>query len=164
MVLSSIALEECIRSYEREIARKNSLESKASTLLNTSAIVVTILNSFIAIIISKIIILDNVVILIALNILALIFILFSIFMSFDVLKIQNYFTPFKLDDPNRMNEILEDETLNNDLLDRYLSIIPQIHLLNNNKVVSLESSRRFLIFGLLLSFLSLIISFLLSGF
>jgi hypothetical protein len=50
-----LALEELFRTYDREIVRKDSLESKASALLDTSAIVISILNGFVTFVVSKLV-------------------------------------------------------------------------------------------------------------
>lgn len=165
MEMSKVALEECIRSYEREIFRKSSLESKASALLSTNAIVISILNSFIAFIIAKIITFDNSGILIFLNIIAIILIGFSIFWSLDVLKIKEHFFPYDFKDPNEVRVQLdkEEDILTNELIDRYLAIIPQLNNFNDSKVLSIKESRRFLFWGISISFVGLIITICLNG-
>ncbi|WP_321421298.1 hypothetical protein [uncultured Methanobacterium sp.] len=164
-MVSNLSLEECIRTYEREIVRKSSLESKASALLNTSAIVISILNSFVAFIVAGIISFSNFGILIVLNIIATILIGISIYWSLDILKIKQHFIPFDLKNPEKIMEKLDKEhdDLLNELIDLYLAIIPQIHKLNNSKAISLESSRKFLIIGILFSFFGLIITICLNG-
>jgi len=165
MEMSKLALEECIRAYDREIVRKNSLESKASALLSTNAIVISILNSFIAFIIARIITFDNSGILIILNIVAIIIIGFSIYWSLDVLKIKKHFFPFDVKDPNSMRDQLdkEEDHLTNELIDRYLAIIPQMNNFNDSKVISLEASRRFLFWGIFISSIGLIITIFVNG-
>lgn len=95
MVITRLALDECIRTYEREIVRKSSIESKASTLLNTSAIVISLLNSFIAFIVAGKVTFNNFGILIILNIIATFLILISIYWALDVLKVKKHFIPFE---------------------------------------------------------------------
>lgn len=160
----SFALEECIRTYEREITRKNSLESKATALLNTNAIVVSILNSFIAFIVAGIVTFNYFEILIFLNIISIILIGISIYWSLNVLKLKKQFIPFDVKNPNLLMKKLnkKDDDLINELMKRYLFIISEIHKFNNNKVVSLEASRRFLIIGIAVSFIGLIITIILN--
>ncbi|AEG17673.1 hypothetical protein [Methanobacterium paludis] len=165
MEKNSLVLEECIRTYDREISRKTSLESKASSLLSTNALVVSILNAFTAFIVAGIVTFNNLGILIILNIIATIIIGISIYWSLDVLKIKKHFIPFDIKNPNLIMEKLnkKQDDLTNDLIDRYLSIIPQIHNFNDIKVISLESSRTFLIYGIFISFIGLIITLFVNG-
>ena len=165
MELTPLSLEECIRAYEREVVRKNSLESKASALLNTNAIVVSILNIFAAFVIAKLVTLENFGILIILNIIATLLIGISIYWALDVLRIKKLFIPYEVKDPNLIMKNLDKnrDDLLNDLIDRYIVIIPQIHNFNDSKVDSLQLSRIFLICGLFLSFIGLIMVIYVNG-
>jgi hypothetical protein len=165
MIINGLALEECIRAYDREILRKGSLESKASALLGTSAIVISILNSFIAFVVAGTVTFNNSGILIFLNFVATFLIGISIYWSLDVLKINKNFIPYDVKDPNSIvNKLYKNELdLTKELFDRYVSITPQIHNFNDIKVISLESSRKFLILGVFLSFIGLIITILFNG-
>ncbi len=158
MKTPSLALEECIRAYDREIARKNSLESKASALLSTSAIVVSLLNSFIAFIIAGIVNFSNFGILIVLNVGTTILIGISIYWSLSALKIKEHFFPFDVKDPNVLQEKLDKKEVDLiiDLIDQYSAIIPQINKFNEDKVDLIDKSWKLLIGGIFVSFIGFI--------
>ena len=141
------------------------MESKASALLSTNAIVISILNSFIAFVVAKIITFNNSGILIIINIIAIIIIGISIYWALDVLKIKNHYFPFDVKDPNILREELtkEQNDLTSELVDRYLAITPQVNIDNDSKVISLEESRKFLFWGIFIAFIGLIITILVNG-
>jgi hypothetical protein len=165
MEITSLALDECIRTYEREIARKSSLESKASSLLSTSAIVVSILNGFIAFIVDGTVTFNNFGVLILLNIVATILIGISIYWTLKILRIKKHFIPFDVKNPNLLKKKLDkkEEDLTKELINRYLAIIPQIHNFNNTKATLIERSWKVLIIGLFISILGLIITICAKG-
>ncbi|MBU4534233.1 MAG: hypothetical protein KKF16_00010 [Euryarchaeota archaeon] len=165
MAVTKLALDECIRTYDMEIIRKSSIESKASALLNTSAIVISLLNSFIAFIVVGKITFNNFGILIILNIIATFLILISIYWALDVLKVKNHFIPFEIKNPNNISTKLNknEENLLAELMDDYLVIIPKIYKFNNAKLISLNSSMSYLIKGIFISFIGMIITLLING-
>lgn len=153
----SLSIEECIRTYERELLRKDFLESKASALLTTSSLVVSILIGLITLIFTGMTEPNG--ILICINILALYFVFKSIYYSLDVLKINFQKIPFEVNNPNSLKKDLckDKETLKQELFKRYLNLIPPLHVLNNDKRDKIIKSLNFLIIGLVSSVIALII-------
>lgn len=162
---TDVALEELIRTYDREIVRKNSLESKASAHINTSAIVISILNGFIAFVVSKLVTFNNSVILIIINIIATILIGISIYYSLDILNIKKVLTPLNEDDPDELlkNFDEDEKTMREKLKFNYSASISQIKNINDIKASSLTKSSEFLIVGIFLSFIGLIITLCING-
>lgn len=160
MKISQLTLDEVIRAYELEMSRKNSLESKASALLNTSAIVISIVNGIIAIIVVRIITFNNSEILVSLNIIAIVLIMYSLFYSLKILKVKKLLTPFEVTNPSLFKKELDMgvDTLQENLIDRYVSIIPDVYNQNEVDIDYLNRSRNYLILGIGVSILGLIIT------
>ena len=152
----NLALEECIRTYEREISRKNTLESKASTILSTNAIVISILIGLMTLIFSDIVNFKYTIV-ILLDIFSSILVFISIIYSLKVLKIKKRCIPFKIKNPNSLKKCLACDNLQEELYKRYRLLIPRIYYLNENKCKDLNNSLKLLIYGLTVSFLSLIL-------
>lgn len=156
----SLSLDECIKSYDREISRKSALESKASALLSANAIVISLLIGLFTLIFSEFISFDYNQITIVINFIALYLIFVSIHYSLKALEIKSqYILPFEVKNPNFLEKKLkiDQSLLQEELFERYINCIPMIHLLNNDKSSYLIKSTKFLIIGLILAFVSLIL-------
>jgi hypothetical protein len=152
-----LALEECIRTYEQEISRKNTLESKASTILSTNAIVISILIGLVTLILTNSSNFKYVFVIIILNLFALILVFISIIYSLKTIEIKKRFIPFDIHDPNSLKRSLKSPSLYDELFKRYLNITAKIFDVNNSKCKYLMNSFKLLICGLSVSFFSILL-------
>lgn len=159
MVITPLSLEECIRNYDRENSRKESLESKASYFLVIVSILTAIWLGVISYVITKEILSSLSMLFLFFSLITLIFIGLSCFFAFEVLKVRKYNYPLDSSNPNVFisdlsvpeNELLED------LFERY-SVCFSINILKNNeKAKFLKKSQNYLFYTVILSIITLVI-------
>ena len=145
MRLSSLGLEECIRNYDRENSRKNSLESKASYILVAISIFTGIWGSLITYISSNPNISTNITIFSIFAILTMIFIGLSGFYAIRVLRVRDYKYPIEDSNPNVLKPYLStpEENLRKDLFSSYLACFSENNIKNNKKAEHLQKSEKY---------------------
>jgi hypothetical protein len=156
---NDLGLDECIRIYERENIRKQSLESKASYSLGVVAIFVGIWGNIIKDIINIHSISFLSLIIICLNILIVILIGSCAFYCLNVLKIRKYAFPIEDNKPNNLMKQLSksENELKNELFDSYISSYFINNLKNNKKAQYLYESSKLLLYSIIFSVITLII-------
>lgn len=131
--MNKIALEELRNQFERELKRKDSLESKASYIVGVIAIFLPLLFNFSLEIIKR----ENFslkIIFIIFLILNLILIARILYLSIKTLNITKVKYPIPSSNPNELNEFyFKNEDLFDDLKDNYLFCIEDINSKNNEK-------------------------------
>lgn len=157
MAVSNLGLEECIRNYERENKRKESIESKASYILGITSIFISIWGIFIKYILESEI--EVKPFLIALTGLTVYLIAFCGIYSFLVLRIRKYDFPFANFNPNELNIQLSaaEEKLKEELFDSYISSFSTNHLKNDEKEKYLKETSKLLIYSIITSMITLFI-------
>lgn len=140
-------LEELIRTYDRELNRKQALETKASILLGAIAISISLLTVSSTNIedFSKLFIIS-----------AIISIVIAICYLFKVISVKKYRSPLDVEKPNKMKDIVKNTTKEH-LIYQYSTIIWEICEKNTKIANDLKISVIFVIGAILLSILALLI-------
>jgi len=156
---NDLGLDECIRIYERENIRKQSLESKASYLLGIVAIFTGIWGNIIKDIIN--ISSTNFIslIIICLNVLTIILIGSCAIYCLKVLKIRKYAFPIKNSDPNKLGSYLSksENELKTDLFDSYIASFSTNNQKNNQKAKYLYDASKLLLCSIISSIILIVI-------
>lgn len=157
MVISSLSLEECVRNYDRENSRKDSLESKASYILAAISIFTGIWGTLITYIASKPKI--NITIFSIFAALTVIFIGVCGFYAIRVLKIRDYKYPIEDSNPKILKPYLSkpEDNLRKKLFSSYLVCFSENNIKNNNKAEYLQKSEKYLYYSIISSIISIFI-------
>lgn len=158
--MKKIALEELRCQFERELLRKDSLESKASYIVGITAIILPLLLNFSLEIIKR----DASsmkTILILILIINLILIAFILYNSIKILNITKVKYPIPSSDPNKLNEFyFKNNDLEKDLRDFYFNSISSINLDNNIKGRKLSLCFKLIVISTVLSIFLFILGLL----
>jgi hypothetical protein len=156
MTLSSLGLEECVRNYDRENTRKDSLESKASYILVAISIFTGIWGTLITYITKDSNISTNFFIIIC-TVLTIIFIAVCGLYAIRVLRIQDYKYPIEDSNPNNLKQYLSkpENDLRKELFSSYLVCFSENNIKNNKKAEYLQKSEIYLYCFVILSIISI---------
>lgn len=159
MEISKLSLEESIRNYDREVSRKESLESKASYFLGIISIFAGIWGNLIIFILDKYPISIFMVVFSVLSILTVIFILKGGFYALQVLKIRDYQYPFDTNNPNILKKQLSksENSVIKELFDSYLVCFSDNNIKNNKKAKNLQKTGNYLLYSIITSVISIFV-------
>ena len=158
--MKKLALEELRNQFERELMRKDSLESKASYIVGVIAIILPLLFNFSLEIIKR----DDFSLKIIFGlylILNLIVIARILYLSIKTLYITKVKYPIPSSNPNELNQFyFKNEDLMDDLKDNYLHCIEDINSKNNIKGANLSECFILIGFSTFLTVISFILGLL----
>jgi hypothetical protein len=160
---SSLALAEVVRILNREKERKDSLESKASSLLNSVTIVITILVSAMGFILSTSAIKNSTFF--SFYIIGIALLTFTMIQLIWVLRTKSYVDPFQTENIDEVRLKLEynHSILTKMIIKEYSKSFVIAFTNNNNKVKTLKFAEFSLILGTVLVIISIIILLSLSA-
>lgn len=158
---TNLAIEELRFKYQRQEHRDTALETKASSFLAFTAVIVTIIIFTLNSIFSSNIF-DNPLInafYSLISIIAFLIIFLGITYLLKVFRIRNYTFPFT-SDPNNISKIIDlpYSDFKDYIIDDYKKTIPHLHCINEKKVRSLNRAMKLLQIGITISIILLILS------
>lgn len=154
---SNLIIEESVRILNREKQRKDNLETKASTLLNTVTLVITILISVIGFIISSSAVKNPLFFIF--YVLGIIFLTITMMTLLLAVRTKGYVDPFVTEDVDeiRFNFKNNDNKLRKHIVQEYTKCFVIAFTNNNNKVKFLKLAECTLTTGTIFVILSIII-------
>ena len=158
--MKELAFEELRSQFERELLRKDSLESKASYIVGIIAIFLPLLLNF-----SLEILRQGtspvkfwIIFILIIN---LILIAVILYFSIKILYVTKVRYPIPSSDPNKLNEFyFKNEDLEDDVKDRYFDCISSINLDNNEKASKLSKCFILIVISTVLSMILFILGLL----
>jgi predicted nucleic acid-binding Zn ribbon protein len=156
-LVSDLAVEECVRIFDREKKRKDTLEAKASTLLNTVTLVITILISVIGVILSTSIIKNP--LFFGFDIFGIISLTICMILLIWVLRTKGYIDPFETDNIDQLRPNFEGKgsELKKQVIKEYTKCFVADFTYNNRKVKFLKYADVSLIIGISLVITSILV-------
>jgi len=154
---SKLAVEEVIRILDREKQRKDSLELKASSLLNSVTIVIIILVSVMGFILSTSAIKNSTFF--SFYILGIVLLTFTMILLICVLRTKSYIDPFQTENIDEIRLILKNNPhkLTTMIIKEYTKSFVIAFTNNNNKVRTLKFAEISLILGNVFVIIAIII-------
>lgn len=136
--MNNLTLNELRSHFDRELMRKDSLESKASYILGIVAVILTLLFSILLEVLRKDSIINNKSIILFVLIITFIVVFVILILSLRILDVTTVNYPLPSLNPNELSKFFEKENLEDELKDKYLMVIPTINKENNNKAKKLS--------------------------
>ncbi len=132
--MDKLCLEELRAHFDREITRKDSIESKASYILGITVVILPLLFS---ILLEMDSITHNKEIIMCILVITFIVVFIILILSLKILDLTNVSYPLPSLNPNELNNFFEKENMEEELKDKYLMALPIINKENDSKAKKL---------------------------